>query len=377
MSESLYRELLAGHFRLLRLLPNADVQDLNYSLETGALDTAPAYIALSYTWSNERGDNTSTRAIVVNGKRLEARLNLWALLSSIYAFDGYYVWVDADCICQEKVEEGNHQVQSMGAIFKATTVVIAWLSSGQVQERTHQSEHYWNSHKNIEAFATRPYWSRLWIVQELLLGQKIIVLSKATAMEWCEFYDGFVAVYHPQQGPVRKLMLEFRDTVGISSQNIDYEFIGPRAVVVQVPTAGSLILARGRAGQEVQRRPLHKLLLDYHKQQCEDRRDKVFALLNLLPEKDRSVIGTILPDYCLTHEEVVVVALSHLQEFDRRDITVGWDAHWQGLGVTSREPRAELLRLALEYEYLKIANARLENSRQCVAARRSEEEWTK
>ena len=46
-----------------------------------------------------------------------------------------YVWVDAVCICQEKVGERNHQVQSMGDIFKAATVVIAWLGLGQFQER--------------------------------------------------------------------------------------------------------------------------------------------------------------------------------------------------------------------------------------------------
>ena len=75
MSESLYRELPAGQIRLLRLVPNADVQDLKYSLETLALDAAPVYIALSYTWSDERGDTTLTRAIIVNGQRLGISLN--------------------------------------------------------------------------------------------------------------------------------------------------------------------------------------------------------------------------------------------------------------------------------------------------------------
>ena len=108
----------------------------------------------------------------------------------------------------------------------------------------------------MEALANRPYWSRLWIVQELLLGQEVILLSERKAMKWCNLYDSFVAaMFHPQHGRVEKLMVE---DIGLTVFDLPLQ---PRAMEAQVPTAASLILARGRAGQEVRRRPLHKLLL--------------------------------------------------------------------------------------------------------------------
>jgi len=82
------------------------------------------YDALSYTW----GDGKRAKSILCNNKRLAVTETL---LDALRRFrDAVHVvtlWIDQICICQDRIDERNQQVQLMGDIFKGAQKVIVWL----------------------------------------------------------------------------------------------------------------------------------------------------------------------------------------------------------------------------------------------------------
>ena len=77
-------------------------------------------------------------------------------------------WVDAICIDQTNSGERNHQVQMMGDIYH-NVPVLAWLGRNPAGSNT-------SSYRSGNArFCSNPYWKRLWIIQEVLLSNSLII----------------------------------------------------------------------------------------------------------------------------------------------------------------------------------------------------------
>jgi hypothetical protein len=90
--------------------------------------TSATYHCLSYVWGTE----PAQQAILVNGKLFYIRNNLWNFMQvarTKYADTRRAFWIDALCIDQEWVEEGNHQVAQMGSIYSNAAEVIGWLGT--------------------------------------------------------------------------------------------------------------------------------------------------------------------------------------------------------------------------------------------------------
>jgi len=144
------------------------------------------------------------------------RKNLYLFLEHLYEHFGgvslRYLWADAICIDQDglKVAEKGHQVQQMSAIYRSAVEVLAWLGLSadpadrdlfesmnqclserqQRQESRKTSSDAWRCFsvslgKDSERYAAwlalcnRSYWTRLWIVQELVLGKTARVICGA------------------------------------------------------------------------------------------------------------------------------------------------------------------------------------------------------
>jgi hypothetical protein len=178
----LYDRLPEGrHARLLQLVYRtaaqsqeslAETPEIFVTLTTFAVDKAPPFWALSYTWGHprhavpetqENADETEPSAecdaarqtIECNGRRVQVGQNLFdflceaqrrglfvseqstvetnAMIQSREPFGDAgngclaYLWVDALCIDQENVTERSHQVNLMGTIYKAAARVVVWL----------------------------------------------------------------------------------------------------------------------------------------------------------------------------------------------------------------------------------------------------------
>ena len=160
------------YIRLFKIIPRPYPEPIEVSIMHFKLSDAPSFSALSYMWGPEK----PTQNIIANGGRLLIRQNLYDF------FDLHtrgrqqkwqYLWADQLCIDQNSVEERNHQVQLMGKIYGQAQAVIVWLgtvpsappdqSSSGIVEYLHTTWYH------------APYWTRLWIIQELYFARSIRV----------------------------------------------------------------------------------------------------------------------------------------------------------------------------------------------------------
>lgn len=174
------------------------------------------YAALSYVW----GDTVLTHRIIVNdqimhvGPNLEIALR--ALSTSSDFENGFKLWVDAICINQADLVERASQVSKMRDIYGNAWSVVAWLGEegnrsddaiwlidtlSSMQPR-HGEELAMRLERDPELLGVgcwmalqdlmlRPYWFRLWIIQELVLGSSSLVLRCGDSfIDWVSFCRG-------------------------------------------------------------------------------------------------------------------------------------------------------------------------------------------
>ncbi|TGJ81098.1 hypothetical protein E0Z10_g7657 [Xylaria hypoxylon] len=163
--------------RLLTLSPGAGDDPVKCELSAEHIDDLPPFEALSYAW----GDPENRTPIIVTGETFRVTVNLAAALKCLrYPDRPRLLWVDALCIDQRNILEVNEQVKHMVDIYPSATGVLAWLgpddgSVGSAFEalRTISDTITQGQISLLTALFNRPYWTRLWIVQELVLAQDI------------------------------------------------------------------------------------------------------------------------------------------------------------------------------------------------------------
>lgn len=79
------------------------------------------------------------------------------------------LWIDALCINQEDLLERSRQVSLMRDLYTVAEEVLVWL--GPAAETIDAS----NAAEVYEDMAARPYWTRVWILQEFILGSKVTI----------------------------------------------------------------------------------------------------------------------------------------------------------------------------------------------------------
>lgn len=214
--------LISGPFiRLLELVPSAVESDIvECRLDIHSLDFKPRYIALSYVW----GDPSDTEAIVVNSRVIQVTKNLASALRHLrlaFCLPGErtttYVWADAVCINQGDVIEKNSQVKMMASIYSAAYMVIAWLGTdddndqmelgfdviqlieeelgypgARVEDVNWMQKHPWLLSSELHSgpwaaldyLLTRPYWFRIWILQEQVFAQRLWIMAGKRAVNY-------------------------------------------------------------------------------------------------------------------------------------------------------------------------------------------------
>ena len=141
--------------------------------------------------------------IQIDGKPFNVTKNIYEAILAFMPMGHCRIWVDEICIGQNNFEEKGTQVLRMSAIFSNESMVIAWLGSScpeaeQIFEIVENySEHgvdklqsdqtAWASLKN---FADFEYWSRTWIVQELLVASQLKIMSGAKTVNEAELSSG-------------------------------------------------------------------------------------------------------------------------------------------------------------------------------------------
>ena len=183
-------------FRVLSILPDEIISPIRCNLrKTSLIDqgTVPTYSALSYCW----GDPDIRVPILVNDAHTTVTMNLYTAIWYLRELKIYEIWVDAICINQEDKTERGLQVRFMKRIYEKARGVIAWLgthsrdssdaldflsqsltpntSTIEASERQRDALHY---------FFHLPYWTRVWIIQEIAVGSSVTILCGFQKMDW-------------------------------------------------------------------------------------------------------------------------------------------------------------------------------------------------
>ncbi|KAF2137712.1 uncharacterized protein K452DRAFT_235310, partial [Aplosporella prunicola CBS 121167] len=203
MSDQFCHEPLDLSTRSIRLLNIDGISDDGFvqcTIRTyNRDDTNCSYRALSYAW----GPEEPSGSILLNEKPFRVRENLLLFLQEAITSHSEArrsIWIDAICIDQENISEKNHQVRQMADIFRNAVAVFAWLgpSKEDYNELSEFLEEIETTHLNtLECFSepekgkdniiediglvkinllSRPYWKRMWIIQEIVLGDSNVRL---------------------------------------------------------------------------------------------------------------------------------------------------------------------------------------------------------
>lgn len=164
-----------------------------------SFNESPSYEALSYTW----GERTDKVQITLANSKFWVTQNLFLALRQLRSEEcDKCLWIDAICINQNNTEEKNNQVQQMARIYQMAKHVHVWLGpenetsklamtflkkintkvracidSGSPLREVHEwikaafeNPEYDPIWKAIARLWQRNYWSRVWIIQEVVFG---------------------------------------------------------------------------------------------------------------------------------------------------------------------------------------------------------------
>ena len=199
-----YCELRGRNIRLLKIIPGPEMNTLEIRLDERSLDAA-VYEALSYVW----GGQEEKKQVICNGHWLSIGSNLHdALLEKRRRRTKTFLWADAICINQNDKEEKSQQVRLMRDIYAKANKVIIWMGKGCLEDVDainlarsfydgRDGEQYdidagiydfgdvdpqslprplsdtsWAALFNI---LSHTWFSRVWVVQELLVAQKPVM----------------------------------------------------------------------------------------------------------------------------------------------------------------------------------------------------------
>ena len=225
-----------SQIRLLEIHSANGADDVECSLITANLGENLQFTALSYVW----GDESIVEPIVVDGHSIPVTVNLAAALR--YAKQNWQnefppreaasfrLWVDALCINQKNTEERSSQVKLMGSLYTKAEMVLSWLGVGDedvvlametldlIARETKSitasakelrldwmTEHpklcredagiemgskVWSA---VGRFWMLPYWQRIWIFQEVILGAPRVVFAHGSfSLRWAALHDASV-----------------------------------------------------------------------------------------------------------------------------------------------------------------------------------------
>ncbi|KAF4853646.1 Heterokaryon incompatibility protein 6, OR allele [Colletotrichum siamense] len=321
-------------------------------LKHASLYTNPNYIALSYAW----GDPTATRAIILDGRNVEVTENLESALRHVASSfgneeePGPTLWVDAICIDQQNESERTQQVAQMGAIFSTATRTMIWLGPadehsdlaietlhtlGRRGVRLHDHVPSWTNfpfsdtpstrrvirtQKMLDGILTslsrggstklaaisslfgRPWFRRVWVIQERVLSSDTFVCCGDADIVWGRFFWGFW------------LLCGLRDYLNIVGTGVGRQDSSALALFLTtaLDRVTPVAFTRSNSSFFTLFSLLSRMATTPQQQlQASDPRDYVFALLGLIdPEKSPSIVADYSKDWNTVQVEVATACLS-------------------------------------------------------------------
>jgi hypothetical protein len=262
--------------RLVRVLPSEPDELIKCKFALSVVDDRSVrYTALSYTWGDASRDSDLEK-IVLHKREFWTRRNLWCFLRQVRddpALRKRWFWIDALCIDQAETgadghQEKNHQVNMMGQIYSNAHLVFVWLGEppSGVQHKFGALQHLLEDQEPIQDKAPirqalrylgdSQYWSRIWIIQELVLAKTVRFRIGSSEIRWKDIYN-------------------LRSEARLSSPWVVQDLGWSMANILDLRHDWF----RGR------KLDLRSGISDFRTPNCSDSRDKIYALLGLMELK--------------------------------------------------------------------------------------------
>ncbi|KAK4442536.1 ankyrin repeat-containing domain protein [Podospora aff. communis PSN243] len=314
-------DLSTDAIRVLRLHKGYPTDPISCSLaEIFLQDDGVPYEALSYTW----GDTLVEVAITLCGRKKTIKDNLYTALHCLRSADeDRWLWVDALCIDQADPAEKTHQVGRMRRIYEKADRVLIWLGPGGTGDvdllfemmgwfgrRVRRRGDYrkdevgawveeWSvflgesggmgtefnqrRRRGMVEMLERPWWRRVWIVQEAFNAKRAAVLC------------GWNSVPTETFAVMPKLL----------GLEVDGRVEDPLVQSVLEVMPGYL----RKSGWRGERADLRTLLRKFSRSEAKDHRDKIYALLGIA--SDAGTDGKLQADYNVGPGDAVCHAISY------------------------------------------------------------------
>ncbi|KAI0552265.1 heterokaryon incompatibility protein-domain-containing protein [Xylaria curta] len=212
-----------SEFRVLELFPSTADEPVSYRLHTANWKAPPAYEAVSYAW----GDGSHRYPVICDGLQHMISLNLRDGLIAMRLKDrSRMLWVDSICIDQRNTEERGQQVSHMRSIYEGASRVLVWLGpevefqgekaitamkeitsaclkreDKDMDETSLKSvDELWDvlptkrldglrcdnpeTWKALAWLFSRPWFSRLWVIQEVNSNEDVRLLCGGFQVSW-------------------------------------------------------------------------------------------------------------------------------------------------------------------------------------------------
>ena len=327
--------------RLVTLHPGKFGEDIQCDITVASLLENPQYEALSYVW----GDATRTAPILVNGHEKQATANLVTALRYLRenTHEPRILWIDAISIDQASNEEKSWQVAMMSSIYASCTMVNIWLGPEldsndrryagwfsltkmypglDVMMQMTLSLIYELSQDNhlegnplldfregefdpcdddpslalqgINVLLHRPWWERVWVIQEAVIPSKAIVTAGYLQLDWKVFTNAAINFGKHIRSCCREVHNRIKGYDKAYLENF-YNAIDPIAV---------LQLKRNMENPLPEHVPdFMEIFYAFSDRKATLIQDKIFSLFGLLSETD-TVIQNVPVDYSVNEVEL-------------------------------------------------------------------------
>ena len=298
-----------NNFRLLKLEAGRATDPLKITLFPSSIsDCLNRYAALSYTW----GDPNSRVKISCDGFLFHITSNLHSALTKLRLPDlGLMLWVDAICINQNDLEERAIQVALMSQIYRGAYLVVVDL--GEAGDEYNDVAEIFNALQDVVKttaaneqiqpddypryglppledkkwerwveFLLRPWFGRVWVIQEYAFAKALNMSYGDTDLHGESILGMVTGICQRGFPPMTQY-----GNVGYPNRHAANYHLGAMTGMLS-------------ARRDVQAGRSRGLLcyLRYLSSFCDatDKRDMVYALLNLATESERSALKVSYSD---------------------------------------------------------------------------------
>jgi hypothetical protein len=256
--------------RLLQFLPSQEPEEIVLQMTVHDLESVEGkFVAISYVW----GDANDLVTITINYRPFLMTRNGVRALRRVRRHDPEGVfWMDAACVNQTDTQERGAQVQNMGRIYSYAALVAAFLGPGKHLRRimssstasTATNSEVRKQYHDLFSLAGLAYFSRMWIVQEVLLARELWLLSGEDAYEGKSVYSMSMKIFqrmNARRGHNEVLLAGLARPLTLLRDKYDGDFNSDAAL-------------RGAVS-------LPKIVARYAGGACKDPRDQIYSLVGL------------------------------------------------------------------------------------------------